>query len=89
MEFEIKITDELRENVKKKLVHLDEQYAIFQDCGDLPAPLPDVPILTKAGEPQIYKIGPKKGQPFVKQDWRISYCPFLGSGQCCGDVKNG
>ena len=84
MEFPITITDELRENVKKKLVHLDEQYAVFKDCGDLPDPLPAVPLLV-AGQPALYLIGPKKGEPKTKPDWRISYGPFLGSGKCCGD----
>lgn len=87
VEFPIEITEELRAKVRNTLLTLDEEYAIFLDTGELPAPLGDTPILTAAGVPQIYKIGPKKGQPFVKQDWRVGYCPFLGTGKCCGDKE--
>lgn len=84
-EYTIQATDQLRGNVKQTLQQLTDYWNAYQADKTLPPVLPLIQKTDADGEPEFYVIGPKKGQPKTKLDWRISYCEFLGSGYCCGD----
>jgi hypothetical protein len=90
--FEIVADEALRTAVKEKLKHLEQLYIgyVASSGAILPPKLSKEPILDKKGIPEIYKksstkFGHKKGDPKLKEDWRVRNCPYLGSGRCCGD----
>ena len=90
--YDITVTDELRAAVKQKLMRLQVLAEEYDRNGTLPDKLPKEHITDKKGEPQFYqkssaKFGFKKGDPKLKDDWRVRNCPYLGSGRCCGDKE--
>lgn len=88
--YEIAIDDEMVAAVKQKLMRLQMLAEDYDARGALPDKLPKEPITDKKGVPQVYvksstKFGFKKGDPKMKDDYRVQNCPYLGSGRCCGD----
>ena len=83
-EYEIVFTAEIRQYVKDSLRRLDNILAEYETNGTLPPPIAGEQVM-EDGVEKYFLRGPKKGMPVIKESWRIRYCPFKGSGKCCGD----
>lgn len=90
--YDIQPDEALKAAVKQKLMRLQMLADDYGKRGVLPDKLPKEHLTDKKGVPQFYvksstKFGFKAGDPKLKDDWRVQNCPYLGSGQCCGDKE--
>lgn len=65
-------SEELSEQVKAEFSRLEAMYQRYLLDGTIPDPLP----LT---EKRV------RGKSIRVTDWRIGYCKYMGTGNCCGD----
>lgn len=71
-EYILVLTPELEEQVKSKLLRLEELYQEYTKTGALPAPL----------EP-VVKVS--RGKERTEPAWQTRFCGYRGTGKCCGD----
>lgn len=88
--YDVTKTPELEAALKQKLMRLQVLAEEYATSGTLPDRLPKIQLTDKDGKPEFYvttskKFGYVKGQPKLKDDWRVRNCPYLASGKCCGD----
>lgn len=65
----------LYEAVRNLLTSLEAGFQAFKKDGTLPPPTP------------LYVEKKVKGKVELVKNWRVTYCDFLGTGRCCGDVE--
>lgn len=66
----------IHEAVRSLLTSLEAGFQAYKKDGTLPPPTP------------LYVDKIVKGKVELKQNWRVTYCDFLGKGKCCGDVES-
>lgn len=89
-EYIIEKTQEIVDLVNAKVLRLEWLYRRYVETGgELPPPLPKVPL--RIGGKNVYykKSGKwgKAGQIKLTDDHRVLYCDYRGTGMCCGDGK--
>lgn len=88
-EFIIEQDEQYATEIRHYLKDLDAQFLKYLLTGELPAPLGKVPLKDrKTGKAIQYSRNGswgKAGDIKMIEDWRVSYCPYRGTGKCCGD----
>lgn len=68
-EYQFEDGELLTDRIFRTIRRLEEAYALYMKDGTLPDPLPVMTV--------------EKGKE--KEDWRVKYCGYRGTGKCCGD----